>query len=71
MASHVHWLSNLYWTLKFNESVYYLFQGVPSLFSDLSPLYDQPGKVGLSIPFLFLLFFLSLKNSSESLEWNF
>lgn len=28
--------------------IYFLFQGVPSLFSDLSPLYDHPGKVIIS-----------------------
>lgn len=26
---------------------FWCFQGVPSLFSDLSPLYDHPGKVNL------------------------
>lgn len=54
-------LLNLQWTLKFNEAVFYLLQGVPSLFSDLSPLYDQPGKVSLPI----LSFFFSLRIVSK------
>lgn len=53
--------SMLFWMILnwFGETYYNLtclmlsLQGVPSLFSDLSPLYDHPGKVSLSFWLLF------------------
>lgn len=67
------WLLSYYsdWFCSCDDNLYFsCFQGVPSLFSDLSPLYDHPGKVNLHPCWLFyklsLFIFLGPREISTS-----